>query len=349
MTWKKSDAALAAIARDDDDIIWLEANKGKPTNSRHKRERRRGRRHPSLKLLTLTMVSIGLAAGVGSSAPSTSAAAHDSYDDAAPGHHKVELASIIRLSLPPSVQAMLPLPTTVVDQPLLALRSPPDPSETLRFGSVAVRRDVVETVWRAGSRTEVDPVYLMALADKESSFSAHAKAPTSSAEGMFQFIDKTWLRAVKEFGPIHGLGEEAAKIEVLDDKIKVEPAERERILAIRRDPYLSAVMAAELLKRDRADVSTRIGRDLSKPEYYLCHFLGFEQAARFMQLLNDSPEDNAAKAFPSAARANTNLFYTREKKRKLRGKTIAEVYQKLIDMMDRRIDRYASMTDLVTR
>src|SRR5690606_2881522 len=91
-----------------------------------------------------------------------------------------------------------------------------EPNEPLRFGGVTVRREIVEAIVRASVVTGIDPVYLMAVADKESSFQPEVRAGTSSAEGLYQFITKTWLEMVKRYGPRHGLKTEAAAIEITD-------------------------------------------------------------------------------------------------------------------------------------
>ena len=143
----------------------------------------------------------------------------------------------------------------------------------LRFGSRDLPRSLVGTIVRAAKATQVDPIYLMALADKESSFRTDVKAGTSSAEGLFQFIDRTWFMTVREFGAKHGLADEAASITMVDDRPEVaDAAMRGRILDMRCDPYLSAVMAGELLKRDAAEIGFRIGRRLTNTEMYLAHF-----------------------------------------------------------------------------
>src|ERR1700754_1935666 len=48
--------------------------------------------------------------------------------------------------------------------------------------------------------------YLLATAKVESNFDPGAKASTSSARGLFQFIDQTWLTTMKEAGSRVGLG-----------------------------------------------------------------------------------------------------------------------------------------------
>lgn len=223
-----------------------------------------------------------------------------------------------------------------------------DPDEIMGFGAMQIPRWLVETILRAARVTGVDPVYMMALADKESSFSPEVRARTSSAEGLFQFVARTWLNVVREHGSKYGLEAEAAAIAMVDGEPTITDEEvRERILGLRRDPYLSALMAAELLKGDRARIERRIGRDLTRSEFYLAHFLGAESASRFMEILSGKPKQNARRVFPQAARANKALFFTR-KGRKLRALSVAEVYDRIDRMIDKRLDRYVGVTEVAT-
>jgi hypothetical protein len=223
-----------------------------------------------------------------------------------------------------------------------------NPNEPIEFGDVKIPRRIVETILRASEVTGVDPVYMMALADKESSFAPDVKAATSSAEGLFQFIVRTWLDVVREFGAKHGLPEEAAAIDIIDGEPKVlDEAMRERILGLRRDPYFAAVMAAELLKKDRISIAQRIGRDLRQSEFYLVHFFGVEAAGKFMKLLDGKPKQSAPRVFPHAAKANKPLFFARQGK-KLKHLTVAEVYQRIDRMIDSRIGRYRDVTTVMS-
>jgi hypothetical protein len=215
-----------------------------------------------------------------------------------------------------------------------------DPNEVLRFGGIAIRRSLVEAILRAAEVTGVDPAYMMALADKESSFASDVKASTSSAEGLFQFVSKTWLNVVREFGPKYGLEAEAEAIEVVGNQPIIGDADlRQHVLGLRRDPYLSALMAAELLKRDRATIEQRLGRDLTSKEYYLAHFFGADSARRFLELVGQKPKQSATRAFKAAADANKALFFSRQGRR-VRGLSVSEVYGRIDRMMDTRIDRY---------
>jgi hypothetical protein len=153
---------------------------------------------------------------------------------------------------------------------------------------------------------------------------------------------------VREFGPKYGLDEEASAIEIVGGEAKIlEDDVRDYVLGLRRDPYLSAVMAAEMLKKDRALIAQRIGRDLRNTEFYLAHFFGVEEAGKFMKLLDGKPKQSAPKVFPAAAKANKPLFFVRNGK-KTRDLTVAQVYDKIDRMMDSRIGRYRGVTALMS-
>src|SRR4051794_6225886 len=229
-----------------------------------------------------------------------------------------------------------------------AFASDGDPDELLRFGGVRIPRRLVQTVLRAADATGVDPTYMMALADKESSFIADNKAPTSSAEGLFQFIEKTWLEVIRDFGPRYGMEFAAASVETVNGQVAI-PSEqtREWVLGLRRNPYLSAVLAARMLKREKAKIERRIGRSLERSEFYLLHFLGAESAGKLLELVSGKPKQSAPKVFPAAAKANKTLFFVQEtvkKKTKTRQLTVAEVYGKIDRMIDARLDRYEGVS-----
>src|SRR3954454_22548026 len=110
----------------------------------------------------------------------------------------------------------------------------PDPTEILVFEQMRVPRWLAETVVRAAQVTGVDPAYMMALADRESSLLPNNKARTSSAEGLFQFVGGTWLEVLRRFGPKHGVAEAEAIQIVQGRPVVSDSRERERILNLRR-------------------------------------------------------------------------------------------------------------------
>lgn len=234
---------------------------------------------------------------------------------------------------------------------LLSQSSGGDPNDILEFGPMKIRRHIVQTIVRAAQAVQTDPVLLMAVADKESSFITAVQAKTSSATGLYQFIERTWLGVVRDFGPRYGLDKEAALItaDANDRPTVADPAERARVLELRRDPYLSALMAGEMLKRDAARISQRIGRDLSLGEVYLAHFLGPNDAEEFLANVVNKPAAAAAALLPGPARANRSIFFAagrfigRGRHRKPASLSVAQVHEKFEAMMSTRGTRYQNV------
>ena len=182
--------------------------------------------------------------------------------------------------------------------------------DVLAFEQTRVPRWLAETVVRAAQVTGVDPAYMMALADKEASLLPDNKARTSSAEGLFQFIESTWLGVLRRYGPKHGYGAEAEAIKLVQGRpVVADPRQRETILTLRRDPYLSALMAGEMISTHRGALAGKVARDPAFAELYTAHFLGVNGASRFMALLSDKPGKSASKASPRAAKARRSLFF----------------------------------------
>ncbi len=231
-----------------------------------------------------------------------------------------------------------------------------DPNDILEFGPMKIRRHIVQTIVKAAQAVQTDPVLLMAVADKESSFITAVQAKTSSATGLFQFIERTWLGVVRDFGPQYGLSQEASLItnDGNDRPVITNAADRIRVLELRRDPYLSALMAGEMLKRDAARISQTIGRDLSLGEVYLAHFLGPNDAESFLSKVVDKPGSAAASLLPGPARANRSIFFAANSGRGGRGRhakkaaslSVAQVHEKFEAMMSTRGDRYRDVTSV---
>ncbi len=217
----------------------------------------------------------------------------------------------------------------------LEAKGPRNPDELLTFGPMKIRRHLVEKIIRASRLTQVDPVLLMAIADKESSFATEVQAQTSSATGLFQFIERTWLGVVRDFGPSYGLENEAKLVQGT-----LPPAERARILELRRDAYLSAVFAAEMLKRDSLRIQKRIGRPLTGGEVYLVHFLGPDGAERLIDRVANAPTLAAAELLPKPAEANKTIFYANAPDGGAKKLSVAEVKDKFETMISLRLDRY---------
>ena len=149
--------------------------------------------------------------------------------------------------------------------------------------------------------------YMTALAQRESSFNPTAKADTSSATGLFQFTDRTWLNTLKKHGERLGMPDAAARIE----------ANPGAVLAMRNDADLNARAAAALTQDNAAALRGVLKREPTNGELYSAHFLG-EAGAR--RLATSDPRASAAEIFPDAAGANRSIFFDGD-----RARSVAEV------------------------
>lgn len=168
------------------------------------------------------------------------------------------------------------------------------------------RPDVRASIARAAQATGVDFNYLLAQAKLESSLDPSARAGTSSAAGLYQFTNGTWLRTLDKHAAAHGLDWAGAAIE--GGRI-ADPTMRGQIMALRYDADASALMAAELANDNRAELTTALGREPDAAELYLAHFLGSAGASQFLTTLAANPGQSAAAILPKAAAANRGIFY----------------------------------------
>lgn len=258
--------------------------------------------------------------------------------------NQLQLPSNILL-VPPKMQSGPP-PGPV--SPSGAPQPPPqissgDPDQILTFGPIKIRRHLVDTIVRASKVVGADPTLLMAVADKESSFSTAVKAQTSSATGLYQFIEQTWLGVIYEFGAKHGLAADAKLIGKSGRQFVVsDAAQRQRILDMRREPYISALLAAEMLKRDTLRLERALGRHLTGGEIYLIHFLGPDAAQTFIETMEEQPGVKAAELLPKPAQANRPIFYA-DAGGETKVLTVSEVHKKFNEMIKVRLDRYSAV------
>ena len=173
------------------------------------------------------------------------------------------------------------------------------------------RTDILAALKQASASTGADFNYLLDTATRESGLKSTAKAGTSSASGLFQFVEQTWLGLVKEHGSQYGLGSYAGQISKgSDGRYHVDNAtDRSAILSLRNNPQVSALMEGEFANQCRSTLKSDLGRNVCNGELYAAHFLGTDAAAKLIRMSETQPNANAAAAFPSAADANQNVFF----------------------------------------
>ena len=186
------------------------------------------------------------------------------------------------------------------------------------------RTFILGALQRAAQATGADFSYLLSTATRESSLKPSAQAGTSSAAGLFQFVEQTWLGVVKTYGAKHGLASFADAISQGSDGHfhTSNSADRQAILALRKDPQVASLMEGEFAQATRATLQGSLGRDVCGGELYAAHFLGPDAACRLIRMSESQPNASAANAFPAAADANRNVFYHANGT----PKTVREVY-----------------------
>jgi Transglycosylase SLT domain len=170
---------------------------------------------------------------------------------------------------------------------------------------------VIGAIRQAAQATGTSFQYLLATAQVESGLNPQAGASTSSARGLFQFIEQTWLATIKQSGTELGYGQYADAItKDASGKYEVQdPTMRSAILKLRNDPAANAAMAGAFTKENTALLAQKLGRTPSEGELYIAHFLGVGGAAKLITAAADNPNASAASLFPSAAQANSSIFY----------------------------------------
>ncbi|MEA1833575.1 lytic transglycosylase domain-containing protein [Methylobacterium durans] len=186
----------------------------------------------------------------------------------------------------------------------------PAPATAARSAGSA---EVVAAIRDGAQSTGVGFDYLLATAQRESALDPSAKAGTSTATGLFQFIEQTWLGVMKNAGPNLGLGTYADAITARADGTYTvaDGQARQAILDLRRDPKVAATLAGALTQKNREALGNALGREPTSGDLYAAHVLGARGAATLIGNAQTFPARSAALDLPEAAAANRSLFYDR--------------------------------------
>jgi hypothetical protein len=225
---------------------------------------------------------------------------------------------------------------------MVAYSGPPqaDPS-TQSIGGYSIDRNVLNGVRQASRETGVDFAYLMAQAAQESGFQANATAPASSAKGLFQFIDGTWLQMMHDHGAKYGQGELASQIQTGASGVAYvsDPALRQRILNLRNDPRLSAALGAEYARGNKEQIEDALGRPATATDLYMAHFLGGSGATQFLAAIDQNGNRQAADLLPKAAAANPSVFYDTDG----RARSVREIYNDFQNRIESKAQSFAQL------
>ena len=199
-------------------------------------------------------------------------------------------------------------------------------------GASDVGGKVVGAIRDAARVTGTGFDYLLKTAMRESNFNPKAKSSKSSATGLFQFIDQTWLATVKQSGAGLGYGRYADAITRTSSGryIVHNGAMRRAVMNLRYDPSANAAMAGAFTKANAARLTNALGRAPTDGELYIAHMLGQSGAVKLITSAENAPQTDAARLFPNAARANHSIFF--DKQGGVR--SAADVYRVLVAQHD---------------
>ena len=146
----------------------------------------------------------------------------------------------------------------------------------------------IDAIKQAAKMVGLNENILINFAKLESSLNPAAKAPTSSASGLFQITNGTWKDLVLKHGDKYG-------IDLSSDK---------------NNPLYNSLMAAELAKDNLQRLSgyREAGID-DDTALYMAHFLGVGGANKLFNMLNRNPDANIRSVVsPSVYRANYSIM-----------------------------------------
>jgi hypothetical protein len=195
--------------------------------------------------------------------------------------------------------------------------------------------DVRAAIGQAAQSTGVNFSYLLAQAKSESGLNPNAKANSSSATGLYQFLDQSWLGVVKAHGAEHGFGWAADAITAKKGGgFTVDPSMRQAVFALREQPGPASLMAASYAADNASSLSNALGRQVNGTDLYMAHFLGLGGATKFLRAQCNNGSACAATMFPQEARANRSIFYAKDGS----PRTLDQVYAIMGHKLDNAVD-----------
>ena len=220
-------------------------------------------------------------------AGSTSVATPMMFDEAKPVGNNTTGQAISSTLNAPSIERAAQATDAAGGAPVVTVGNTPTATSTPVKGvkprkMTESMQKVKEIIAEAGRRVGVDPRIMQIMAAIESSFNPMAKAKTSSATGLFQFINSTWKEMTQKVGAKYGISANSD----------------------RTDAMTNSLMGAEFLKGN-ANTIKKVKPNPSVTDLYIAHFLGPGGAQQF---LKSSPDTIGAEVFPKPAKANPSIF-----------------------------------------
>jgi hypothetical protein len=210
---------------------------------------------------------------------------------------------------------------------------------TLHLQNKGQDSSVVASIYKASLRTGVDFELLLLKAIMESDLGRLTVAEKSTARGVFQYIEPTWLTLIKRYGAELGYPHYAeaiyqpkhAGVPMVSGDNQYLKAE---ILALRHDPDISALVKAYQIHEETDIIRALKHGKVTAADHYITHMLGLPLARELYTLKDHNSVFALAHlgkpGMREAARLNKMFFYDGA-----RPLTAGEVYARFENRVDR--------------
>ena len=176
------------------------------------------------------------------------------------------------------------------------------------FETTGKNTNVMSMLDDVSAKTGVEPNTLKTFAAIESNFNPEAKASTSSAKGLFQFLDSTWKSMTQKYGAKYGISPSTSPL----------------------NPEANALMGAEFLKENTKIIQS-VKPNVTTTDLYLAHFLGPNGAKTFLKA---DPSTIGAELMPAPAKSNKNIFFKGGDTSQPR--TVGEIYEHFKNLVSKK-------------
>ena len=203
----------------------------------------------------------------------------------------------------------------------------PSSEQTTERDNAVAATSVTATTRFLSSEDDRDDAFLKAVAPELRRLVRISKRMKNHhTQGIYRFSEAVWLRLVRDHGETFGYGTlaEAIKTDGAGRLIVQDAANNDRILELRQNKELSALMAV-LFARDNATIlAQRLDRDVRPADLYLVHLMGLSGATRYLKALERIPARPADRVFGRVASNHRRLFFKNGTPQ-----TLAQVYATL--------------------
>ncbi len=173
-------------------------------------------------------------------------------------------------------------------------------------------QSIIDDIYKASIDTNTDFEHLIITAMMESDLGRVTESKTSSARGIFQYIEPTWVSLIKRYRQRIS---QYSKTKLLDENNK--NTNNSDILELRYNTRVAALIKAYQLN-DEAKILAKYtnGKRINTTDHYIMHMLGSYQARTFYSLINNKSDKKLTNIksanLQEAIKLNPTFFYDAE-------------------------------------